>query len=118
MRSGRDFTSANQLTEKIRQLYGITRETNDIFSLAMYYKTITILADPNSTEVTVISIHEAAFLISDACWDDELSSTEPINRIVELASLIELPRYLVENQYSLWKEMTSLINGAIEQYAK
>lgn len=115
MRKGRDFIRAHQLTSQLRGLYGITRETNDAVSLVYYFKAITILADPDGSAPVVISMSEAAFLITDASWSSVTYDNSTISAILSLAYELELPKSLVRNYYSKWKSMLKLINQAINQ---
>lgn len=113
MRKGRDFIRAYDLTKQLRSLYGITRETQDAESLVQYFKAITILADPDGSAPVVISISEAAFLITDASWSSITYNDQAICAILSTAYELELPKSLVRNYYSKWKQMTRLINEAV-----
>ena len=116
MRKGRDFIRAHQLTSQLRGLYGISRETTDAVSLVHYYKAVTILSDPEGSAPVVISMSEAAFLITDASWSSVTYDNEAISAILSLAYELELPKSLVRNYYSKWKSMLRLINQAISQH--
>lgn len=116
MRKGRDFIRAHQLTSQLRGLYGISRETTDAISLVHYYKAVTILADPEGSAPVVISMSEAAFLVTDASWSSVTYDNEAISAILSLAYELELPKSLVRNYYTKWKSMLRLINQAVRQH--
>ena len=116
MRKERDFIRAHKLTMKLRGLYQISRECNDAAALCHYYKALEILADPTGSAPTVISMHDAAFLITDASWSSITYDEPEISEILALAYELELPKSLVKDYYSKWKLMSKAIDRAMDSF--